>query len=126
MTWIIKCLKYYAVFKGRAVRQEFTYFTLFVIILQAILLSIDLYIGWGLPNIINGILWFPLFEISRILMVLPILGVTVRRLHDINKSGWWIVLIFTMIGIIPLFYWCFFKNSDLGKNQYDIEPIQKK
>ena len=121
MKWITKCFKNYAVFNGRAGRNECTYFFLFVTFVQVLFLSIDLWINWELPNIygllfsidwVDGIPWYPLFEISRLLTVLPAFAVGVRRLHDLNKSGWWILLIFTGIGIIPIVYWCCFLNGD--------------
>ena len=111
MKLIIKCLKQYAVFKGTAKRREFAYFILFVMLIQIICLSIDIYYGLGRPNIVEGLLWYPFFEISRIVLLLPSLGVTIRRLIDINKSGWWVLLVFTFIGLIPLLYWCLLKES---------------
>ena len=116
MKLIIKCLKQYADFKGTAGRQEFAYFISFSILLQILFLAIDIYFGLGMPNIVKGILWYPLFEISRLVLLLPSLGVTVRRLNDVNRSGWWVLLVFTLIGIIPLFYWCLFKEGKLDKN----------
>jgi len=129
MKWITKCFKNYAVFNGRAGRNECTYFFLFVTFVQVLFLSIDLWINWELPNIygllfsidwVDGIPWYPLFEISRLLTALPAFAVGVRRLHDLNKSGWWILLIFTGIGIIPIVYWCCFINGDEGDNQYGL------
>ena len=111
MKLIIKCLKQYAVFKGTAGRKEFAYFISFSILLQILFLSIDIYFGLGMPNIVEGVPWYPLFEISRLVLLLPSLGVTVRRLNDVNRSGWWVLLVFTLIGIIPLFYWCLIKES---------------
>ena len=111
MKLIIKCLKQYAVFKGTAGRQEFAYFILFSILLQILFLAIDIYFDLGMPNIVEGVLWYPLFEISRLVLLLPSLGVTVRRLNAINRSGWWVLLVLTLIGIIPLFYWCIFIES---------------
>ena len=133
MKWITKCFKNYAVFNGRAGRNECTYFFLFVTFVQVLFLSIDLWINWELPNIygllfsidwVDGIPWYPLFEISRLLTALPAFAVGVRRLHDLNKSGWWILLIFTGIGIIPIVYWCCFLNGDEDDNQYGLSPIQ--
>ena len=133
MKWITKCFKNYAVFNGRAGRNECTYFFLFVTFVQVLFLSIDLWINWELPNIygllfsidwVDGIPWYPLFEISRLLTALPAFAVGVRRLHDLNKSGWWILLIFTGIGIIPIVYWCCFLNSDEDDNQYGLSPTQ--
>ena len=133
MKWITKCFKNYAVFNGRAGRNECTYFFLFVTFVQVLFLSIDLWINWELPNIygllfsidwVDGIQWYPLFEISRLLTALPAFAVGVRRLHDLNKSGWWILLIFTGIGIIPIIYWCCFLNGDKDDNQYGLSPTQ--
>ena len=133
MKWITKCFKNYAVFNGRAGRNECTYFFLFVTFVQVLFLSIDLWIDWKLPNIygllfsidwVDGIPWYPLFEISRLLTVLPTFAVGVRRLHDLNKSGWWILLIFTGIGFIPIVYWCCFLNSNKDDNQYGLSPTQ--
>ena len=133
MKWITKCFNNYAVFNGRAGRNECTYFFLFVTFVQVLFLSIDLWINWELPNIygllfsidwVDGIPWYPLFEISRLLTVLPVFAVGIRRLHDLNKSGWWILLIFTGIGIIPIVYWCCFLNGDEDDNQYGLSPTQ--
>jgi len=120
MKWITKCFKNYAVFNGRAGRDECTYFFLFVTFVLVSFLAIDLIIGWKFQNIIDGIPWLPLFETSRLLTALPALAVGVRRLHDLNKSGWWILLIFTGIGIIPIVYWCCFINSYEDDNQYGL------
>ena len=133
MKWITKCFKNYAVFNGRAGRNECSYFFLFVTFVQVLFLSIDLWINWELPNIygllfsidwVDGIPWYPLFEISSLLTALPAFAVGVRRLHDLNKSGWWILLIFTGIGIIPIVYWCCFLNGDEDDNQYGLSPTQ--
>ena len=124
MKWITKCFKNYAVFNGRAGREECTYFFLFVCFIQALFFSIDLLIGWQFQNIIYGIPFLPLFETSRLLTVIPVFAVGVRRLHDLNKSGWWILLIFTGIGIIPIVYWCCFHNGDEIENQYGLSPAQ--
>ena len=120
MKWITKCFNNYAVFNGRAGRDECTYFFLFVAFVQVFFLTIDLLIGWKFQNIIDGIPWYPLFEISRLLTALPTFAVGVRRLHDLNKSGWWILLIFTGIGIIPIVYWCCFINGEEDDNQYGL------
>ena len=120
MKWIAKCFKKYAVFNGRAGRDECAYFFIFVTLVQVSFLTIDLIIGWGFENIIDGVSLLPLFETSRLLTALPAFAVGVRRLHDLNKSGWWILLIFTGIGIIPIVYWCCFINGDEDNNQYGL------
>ena len=78
------CLKdKYANFKGRASRSEFWFFYLFLVIgyaisISTIFISIKLFIGT--------------MSIFVLAMIIPSLAVTVRRLHDINKSGWFILL----------------------------------
>ena len=78
------CLKdKYANFKGRASRSEFWFFYLFLVIgyattISTIFISIKLFIG--------------IISIFVLAMIIPNLAVTVRRLHDINKSGWFILL----------------------------------
>ena len=122
MKWIVKCFRNYAVFNGRACREEYTHFTLFVVFIQFFFLSVDFLIGWEFENIKEVVPVLPLFEISRLITILPALSVTVRRLHDINKSGWWVLLVLTIIGFIPLAYYCFFEKSDKGENQYGLSP----
>ena len=119
MKWFIKCIKNYAVFKGRAVRPEFWYFALASAIIQISLSIIDIIIGWEL-GIIDGIQTLPLFETSRLLLLVPSISVTVRRLHDINKNGWWSLLWgLPVIGWVILIPWLC-KKGDEGENQYGL------
>ena len=123
MYWVLKFYQNYAVFKGRSSRQEFIYFTLFIIIIQIIFLTIDIIMGWDSPAHLEGFYYYPSFEISRLVLALPAFGVIVRRLHDINKSGWWSLLVFTFIGLIPIMCWGFFKVGDNNINQYGNPPL---
>jgi uncharacterized membrane protein YhaH (DUF805 family) len=50
-------------------------------------------------------------------LVAPSIAVAVRRLHDVNRSGWWMLLAFTIIGVIPLLYWLIKKGTD-GPNRF--------
>jgi uncharacterized membrane protein YhaH (DUF805 family) len=82
-------LKKYAVFKGRASRSEFWYFNLFNFLIYLFLILVDINFNLIMPaDNEEGILSF----VYLILTFLPLLAVTVRRLHDISKSGWWILL----------------------------------
>ena len=47
----------------------------------------------------------------------------IRRFHDINKSGWNYFWCLTIIGIIPVIYWLFFKEGNNEKNSYDATPL---
>ena len=71
-------------------------------------------IGFG---ILSGIFWMA--------TVVPYLAVGVRRLHDVNRSGWWLLLSFTVIGLIPLFIWAVSKGTE-GKNRFGKNPLRFK
>ena len=58
----------------------------------------------------------------RIILFFPNLSLGIRRHHDTNKSGWWILLSFTIVGIIPLFYWFYFVEGEDKENQYGKRP----
>lgn len=91
---IATCLSKYATFTGRASRSEFWWFFLFGILLSA---------GAGIADEARDIEAFaPLINLA---LLLPRLAAGARRLHDIGKSGWWQLLILTIIGIIPLVFW---------------------
>ena len=64
----------------------------------------------GLDNLEHGF-------ISNFIFIIPEIAVSIRRLHDINKSGWWILLTFTIIGIIPLTYFYCIKGDE-NNNAY--------
>lgn len=87
MNWYLAVLKNYAGFSGRARRKEYWMFTLIHFVITLVLAGIDMAVG-SYP-IIYGIYALALF--------LPALAVTVRRLHDTGRSGWWI-----FISAIPL------------------------
>ena len=119
MEWFIKCIKNYGVFKGRAIRSEFWYFALFTFILQSAFLLIDIIIGWELGRV-YGFPVLPLVEISRLSLLVPSMSVTVRRLHDINKNGWWSLLWgLPVIGWLILILWMS-KEGDKEENQYGL------
>lgn len=95
LDWSMKCLKNYATFSGRARRKEYWYFYLFQIVLGIVLGIAG--ISDDSVNVMSGLL--------SLAFLLPTLAVGARRLHDINRSGWWMLIAFTIIGLIPLFIW---------------------
>lgn len=118
MNWFIGALQKYADFSGRARRKEFWMFFLFYIIFAVVLTIIDGLIGWGFAGGTIGIL-YTLFSLG---ILLPYLAVTVRRLHDIGKSGWWY-----FIGLIPIIggIWLIVllaTDGMPGENQYGPNP----
>ena len=88
----IKCFD----FKSRANRAEFWYFYLFTFIINTISLNIDRSIGYQIINIgeINNISIGPVYLFFSFLFLFPTYSLYVRRLHDTNRSGLWILIIF--------------------------------
>tara|TARA_B110000014_G_scaffold152548_1_gene106626 strand:+ start:569 stop:868 length:300 start_codon:yes stop_codon:yes gene_type:complete len=83
---------------------------------------IDMKMGFTI-EIIPGIPTLILSEITRGILILPNVSLVIRRLHDINKSGWWMLLFFTIVGLIPLFYWLYYKKGDQSENNYGTMDI---
>lgn len=108
ITAIKLCFIKYAQFSGRASRSEFWFFVLFGILGSWIAIIIDTMIlnySWEKDG--------PVYLIFQIIILIPSIAVGARRLHDLNKSGWWQLLVFTIIGLIPLIYWW----SKIGENK---------
>ena len=118
MHWYVDVLKKYADFSGRARRSEYWFFALFNTIVMLALL----FIGW----LIDGDAaqgpgqW--LYFLYLLAVLLPSLAVNVRRLHDIGKSGWYVLIaLIPFIGPILVLIWhCM--DSDPGTNQYGPNP----
>ncbi|MGY8764348.1 MAG: DUF805 domain-containing protein [Fidelibacterota bacterium] len=120
--WILKSLKDFIKFNGRSCRTESRYFLIFNIIIGLTAGLIDMIMGFTI-EIIPGIPTLILLEITRGILILPNLSLVIRRLHDINKSGWWMLLFFTIVGLIPMFYWLYFKKGDQSDNNYGTMDI---
>lgn len=113
MHYYISVLKKYAVFSGRARRAEFWYFTLFSSIIMTGLGIIGSLISAQL-SILTLLYWLG--------TLIPGLAVTVRRLHDTNRSGWWWFIVFVpLIGFIVLFIFSVL-DSQPGDNKYGSNP----
>lgn len=111
MRYFISALKKYAVFNGRASRAEYWYFQLFIIIIVISLSLLEGLLGI-LPNYENSILVL----IFRLVVLLPSIGVAIRRMHDIDKSGWYILIpIYSLILTLTA--------GDNGVNRFGEPPV---
>lgn len=133
MNWYLSVLKNYATFSGRARRKEYWMFTLFntiAFILLYIIASIFAEVGGDVGAGI-GLLLLSIYSLGTLL---PSLAVTVRRLHDTGRSGWWLlILLIPFVGSIVLLI---FMGSDsqtgnsldhtAGRNQYGENPKLEK
>ena len=114
------CFSKYFVFSGRSTRSEFWYFSLFWIIGIFLAIYGDLVLN---SDLLENDELGP-FEIIFVLVGwVPYLSVTFRRLHDVNRSGWWWLIPLTIIGIIPFYYWML-KLSDTSTNKYGAKPAK--
>ena len=106
------CFSKYAVFSGRASRSEYWWFALFLFIAGIVTSIVDVMImGYSSEN------FGPINAIFSVITFLPGLAVGARRLHDIDRSGWWQLLVFTIIGIILLVIW-FATAGNNKKNKF--------
>ncbi|MFE2101789.1 MULTISPECIES: DUF805 domain-containing protein [unclassified Streptomyces] len=110
MSWFVEALKKYAVFSGRARRKEYWLFMLFAWIIYVAL------------AVAAAAAHAPYIVGLAVVFLLPALGVTVRRLHDTGRSGWWILFgIVPLIGsIVLLVFYC--SDSQAGANKYGPNP----
>jgi uncharacterized membrane protein YhaH (DUF805 family) len=108
----------YVNFSGRAVRSEYWYWTLFVIVLVGVLGVVDQMLNpgarMGAFSVLNGLV--------SLALILPGIAVSVRRLHDIDRTGWWLLLGFTVIGALVLIYWACQRGTS-GPNRFGPDPM---
>jgi len=120
MNYYLHVLKNYAVFTGRARRKEFWMFTLINLLITMGASALDM--ALNLNMITDG---FGIIQALYTLFVLiPSLAVTVRRLHDVGKSGWfYFIILIPLIGAIWLLV-LFCTDSEPGTNKYGENPKQ--
>lgn len=117
MEYFLQAFKKYAVFTGRARRKEYWMFVLFQMIFAIIAMVLDHLLGTEV-QFGSGIL----YALVSLGLFIPGLAVTVRRLHDVNKSGWFfLIVLIPLIGAIWLLVLdC--TEGTLGENKYGPDP----
>src|SRR3954468_7338693 len=118
MNWYVEVLKKYAVFSGRARRKEYWMFFLFNLIITFVLILIDSLMGTISPQSGLGLL----SGLYSLAVLIPSIAVTIRRLHDTGRSGWWILISLVPVlgGIVLLIFMVL--DSEPGANQYGPNP----
>lgn len=126
-TAIARCFRKYADFSGRARRAEYWWFTfLFYLPLLLVPVSIPLWLQYdridhaGMIAAIAYCLWA--YSAYVVLLFLPHLAVTARRVHDTNASAWWLLIILTGIGGFVLMIWACFRGTP-GDNRFGPDPL---
>lgn len=103
---IFTCFKKFADFKGRARRREFWYFVLFCVLLSLLL------------SFMNE----DLATLAMLITLIPNIAVNVRRLHDIDRSGWWMLIaLVPIVGVLLLLFWATQEGNPTA-NQYGESP----
>ena len=120
------CFSKYFVFSSRSTRSEYWYFSLFWVIGVIIVVLVDFALNPELLELETA--WYdqpigPVELIFNLAVIVPYISVTIRRLHDVNRSGWWWLIPITIIGIIPYLYWMI-KPSDTSTNKYGSKPAK--
>jgi uncharacterized membrane protein YhaH (DUF805 family) len=118
LSWFIEALRKYAVFGGRSRRKEYWFFVLFVVVISTVLSIVDALIGTSNSSTGGGLL----SGIFGLAILIPSISVSVRRLHDIDRTGWWV-----LIGLVPLIGWIVLlvfhvQDSTPGTNRYGPNP----
>ncbi len=104
---IQSALTQYAVFRGRASRSQFWWFMLFCVLAVTLAEAI---VGEGFSGLVT------------LALILPALGVTTRRLHDIGRSGWWQLIVWVpVVGIFVALYW-YVQPSEPMENKWGLAP----
>jgi uncharacterized membrane protein YhaH (DUF805 family) len=105
----------YVTFSGRASRSEYWYWALFATIVGIVAVVIDIVV---FPDMDIR----PVNTIVSLALFLPGLAVAIRRLHDIDRTGWWFLIAFTIIGLIVLLVF-FCTKGTAGPNRYGPDPL---
>lgn len=118
MEWYVKVLRHYGDFKGRARRKEYWMFFLYNVLFSMGAMMLD----HAFDLTYEGVEYGPIYIGYGFGMIIPQIAVVVRRLHDIGKAGWMIlVVLIPFIGGIWLLF-MLATNSQPGENQYGPNP----
>jgi uncharacterized membrane protein YhaH (DUF805 family) len=101
----------YVTFSGRAARSEYWFWTLFTVVASFVAGILDAIVGLGIIG-----------AVVSLALLLPSIAVAVRRLHDIDRTGWWLLIAFTGVGIILLIIWDCIKGTT-GPNRFGADPL---
>ena len=118
MNYYIKVLQQYADFNGRARRKEYWIYNIINSIIGGLLFFLDYMLGTTIDGLDLGVLYL----VYALFVFIPGLAVAVRRLHDVGKSGWMLLIaLIPLIGAIWLLV-LYLTDSNPGENKYGLNP----
>ena len=119
MNLMFEPLRKFAVFSGRARRKEYWLFTLLLFVANVIITTLPLLVPF------LGETFFLILALAYVGGVfLPYFAVAVRRLHDLDKSGWWLFLGIVPIANLLLLVW-FCSKGTAGENRFGSDPLEE-
>jgi|SRR5262245_11284877 len=118
---VVSGLRNYINFSGRASRSEFWFFCLFSILTSLVGAIADLFLYSASASEGLG----PIQLITNLALLLPGLAMGVRRLHDVDRTGWWCLITLTIIGDIWLIIWWCTKGTAV-RNRFGPDPLAAK
>jgi uncharacterized membrane protein YhaH (DUF805 family) len=116
--YYLDAFRNYATFTGRARRSEYWYFVLFNLIATVLCMGVDNALGTTIDPLPYGYIYY----LYNLAVIVPSLSIGTRRLHDVGKSGWMILIaLIPLVGAIWLLV-LFCTDSNFGTNQYGPNP----
>lgn len=114
----------YATFQGRAPRSEYWWFVLFMVLANWVAGIVDTltFVDYSLWRYGDAHLFTPFTSLVGLALLIPSVAVGVRRFHDMDRTGWWLLLAFTGIGTIVVFIWFMFRGTQ-GPNRFGPDPL---
>jgi uncharacterized membrane protein YhaH (DUF805 family) len=106
----------YVNFSDRSSRSAYWFWTLFAFLVSIVTSAIDYLL---FPHMDFS----PLQSLAGLALFLPGLAISVRRLHDLDRTGWWLLLLFTVIGGILILVW-FCMRGTVGPNRFGPDPLE--
>jgi uncharacterized membrane protein YhaH (DUF805 family) len=119
--WMLTPLQKYASFSGRARRAEYWWFGLFVLLATIVLTSVD-YMLLG-ADTMDQYGFGPMAGIFSLGILVPSIAVSFRRLHDLDRSAWWVLIgLIPFIGSLILLFW-YVQRGTVGDNRFGPDPV---
>jgi uncharacterized membrane protein YhaH (DUF805 family) len=119
MDYMLMPLRRYAEFSGRSRRKEFWMFELGMLIAFVVLMTVEGMLG---INTMVGGVYGPLTTLLGLGLLVPSIAVAIRRLHDTDRSGWWLLLSFVpLVGALVLLFF-YVSDGTSGPNRFGPDP----
>ncbi|MCK0196708.1 DUF805 domain-containing protein [Ancylobacter sp. 6x-1] len=121
---ISSVLGQYVSITGRAPRSEYWWWVLFTVLLNAVASIVDtaLFGPYTLLAYGDAHIFTPIQSLLGLFLLMPSITVAIRRFHDLDRTGWWLLLTFTGIGAIIVTVWFMFRGTE-GTNSYGRDPL---